>query len=182
MSEPWPHSCQHLMSHRCLSSLGWSFSLLVHQIVFPGWEGGVCVSVLRDGRGSGGDVLSRPHSVRVSWTCPQGSSRGGGGGSFPSRESDGHHCWPCHTEPMPSDIPFLELYLCKYLCITKWLLIYFSVLKTGIDKDVHYVNLRILKTHRNMFSKTVEVVVRTIPKVTHLNSSWSLQVILWEES
>ena len=48
----------------------------------PRVGGGVCVSVLRDGRGSGGDVLSRPHSVRVSWTCPQGCSRGGGGGSL----------------------------------------------------------------------------------------------------
>ena len=57
------------------------------------WVGGGSLYVSSEGwEGVGGDSLPGPHSVRVSWTCLQGRLGGWGGGSFPLRESDGHHC------------------------------------------------------------------------------------------
>ena len=47
--------------------------------------------------------------------------------------------------------------------------LYFSELKIGIDKGVHYY--QVLKIHRNMFSETVEVVLFTDPKAILVNSS-----------
>ena len=41
--------------------------------------------------------------------------------------------------------------------------LYFSVLKSGIDKGVQYYRKGILKIHRNMFSNTVEAVILTNP-------------------
>ena len=59
------------------------------------------MSDLRDGRGLGGGdvwwcvwggVLELSYHIRAPWGWVRLVHRGGGGGSFPSRESDGHHC------------------------------------------------------------------------------------------
>ena len=145
------------------------------------WVGGGSLFVSSEGwEGVGGWQLARSTLCKSKLDLSPGSFMGLGWGILPLERE-----WWSSQLTLPywfahgfRDYPYFD-FICKEMCIIKWFLIYFSVLKIELKK---VFIMWILKIHRNMFSKTVEVVACTIPKTIHLNSSWSLQVILCEES